>query len=328
MKKSVFVLLSIVLALVSCSTGSYKNTPVAHGNPGDIVVIMSNDSWNSEPGDSIRAIFYDDCPGVPMEEHLFDLHQIPYDKFIQVNMLHRNIIYQEINKNLSEASITVYKDKYAMKQVFINIAAPNQSEFVKCVSKNSQKLIKTFADADRDRWLNQLEKHTNKTISGKIGKKFDIAVKIPLNFKLDVNRDSFLWISNETKNYTMNILIYSWPLTDTSSLDREHIIAMRNKIVKENIPGEKTGSYMTTETVYDYPWYEITTHRGLETAILRGLWKVKGDFMGGPFVSYTKIDKPRHRMVTVEGFVYLPNEEVRDKIHELEWVCYTFDFIK
>lgn len=328
MKRALFLLIPVVFAIASCSTGSYNNVPVAHGNPGDIVVIMNNDSWNSEPGDTMRAVFHEYCPGTPMEEHMFDLHQIPYDKFIQANMLHRNIIFQEINKNLNEATISVVKDKYAKNQVFVNIAAPKQAEFVKIVSKNKYSLLQLFADADRDRWLTQLDKHTNKTISEKIGKKFNISIKIPLNFQLDVNRDNFAWISNETKKYTMNILIYSWTLSDTSSLDREYLIAMRNKIVGENIPGEREGSYMSTETKYDYPWYQLTNHKGLETGILKGLWKVKGDFMGGSFVSFTKIDKPRNRMVTVEGFVYHPNEEVRDKIRELEWICYTFDFIK
>ncbi len=320
-------MLPIVLFLFSCKSG-YKNTPVAHGNPGDIVVVMSNESWNSESGDSLKAIFYEYCNGVPMEEHLFDLHQIPKDEFIDQNKLHRNVIFQEINPEVAEAKITINNDRYALKQVFVNIVAPNQAEFVKIVSKNKNNLIKLFLDADRDRWVEQLTQHTNKSVCDKILDKYNVSIKVPASFYLDELRDGFAWISDDTRTYSLSILVYSWPLSDTSSLDREYLIAMRNSILKENIPGEREGSFMSTETKFDYPFYEIIDHKNQQTAVIRGLWKVKGDFMGGPFVSYTKIDKPRNRMVTVEGFVYYPNEEVRDKIRQLEGILYTFDFVK
>lgn len=328
MKKLLLILVPVFVFFISCNNPEYRNTPVAHGNPGDIVVVMSNESWNSEAGDTLRAVFYEYCSGVPMEEHLFDLHQIPKDKFIDQNKLHRNIIFQEINPDVSEATITINKDRYAQKQVFVNVVAPNQAEFVKIVYKNKNNLIKLFLDADRDRWVEQLTEHSNKTVSDKILKKYNVSLKIPASYYLDEARDNFAWISNETRSYTMSILVYTWPLSDTSSLDREYLIAMRNSVLKENIPGERPGSFMSTETKFDYPYYEIIDHKNQQTAILRGLWKVKGDFMGGPFVSYTKIDKPRNRMVTVEGFVYFPNEEVRDKIRQLEGVLYTFDLVK
>ncbi|MDD3741586.1 MAG: DUF4837 family protein [Bacteroidales bacterium] len=326
--KRLFYLISALILFAGCNNSGYKNTPIAHGNPGDIVVVMNNDSWNSEPGDTLRAVFHDYCYGVPMEEHWFDLHQIPKDKFIDQNRFHRNIIFQEINPEIKEAKLTVFRDRYAQKQVFVNVVAPNQAEFVKIISKNRNNLIKLFLDADRDRWVEQLEKHSNKTVSKKLADKYSITIQIPANYYLDEFRDDFAWISHETRNYNMNIIIYSWTLSDTSSLDRDYLIAMRNIILKENIPGERPGSFMSTETKYDYPYYELIDHKNQPTGILRGLWKVKGDFMGGPFVSYTKIDKPRNRMITVEGFVYHPNEEVRDKIRLLEGVLFTCDLIK
>ncbi len=327
MKTLYLTFIVLVVALTSCSTSAYKAVPTAHGQAGDIVVVMSNASWDSEIGDSTRAVFFDYCAGLPMEEHLFDLHQIPYEKFIQTNRYHRNIVYIEINPEVSEASMTVLADKYALKQVFVNVVAPNQAELVRILSQKKKGLVKLFLDADRDRWLTQLEKNTNKTLSKKIADKFNVSLKVPLYYTLDENRDDFAWLSYETSKYTMNLLIYTWELGDTSSLNRDYLIAMRNIILKDNIPGERPGSYMTSETKYAYPEYELIIHKNIETAVLRGLWKVKGDFMGGPFVSYTKMDKRRNRIVTVEGFVYRPNVESRDNIRELEWVCQTFDLI-
>lgn len=327
MKKLAILISILSIVFYSCNSGSYKSVAYAHGMAGDIIVVMSNQAWDTEAGDSLREVFYQYVVGLPMEEHLFDLHQIPQEQFVKTNKLHRNVIFQEINPNIGEASIKITKNKFAMKQVFVEISAANQYEFAKIVSENKKKLVETFKNADKERWLDILAKYTNKNASNKIQEKFDISLRIPTYYNIDVNRDNFMWISKEAKNYSMNILIYSWEKSDTSVLNADYLISMRNLILKNNIPGERPNSYMSTETKYDYPQFTLVTHNSLQTGLLRGLWKVQGDFMGGPFVSFTKIDEPRNRLVTVEGFVYRPNQEVRDIVRELEWTCSTFDLI-
>ena len=329
MKKPYFIfIIPLLFTIFSCNNTSSKTTPMAHGNPGDIVLVMNNESWNSEPGDTLRAIFHEYCPANPLEENIFDLHQIPKGQFIDQNLYHRNIIFQEIDPNIKEAKLTTTIDKYAQNQVFVNIAAPNQAEFVKEVHKYRNNLIKLFLEADRDRWIAMLSKSFNKTVSDKIQKKYNVSIKIPLNYQLDVYDENFAWVSHESRQYSMAILIYTYPLTDSSEFTSEYLIQERNKVLKENVPGSHLGSYMTTEIKYEYPLLETISHNGLETAVMRGLWRVKGDFMGGPFVNYTKIDKPRNRIICVEAYVYYPNEETRDKMRLLEGVIYTFDIIK
>jgi hypothetical protein len=328
MKKIWFVLLAISLFVVSCNNPRFKNTPVSHGNPGEIIVVMENGSWNSEPGDTMRAIFHQDCPNLPMEENIFDLYQIPRAKFVEQNMLHRNIIFQEINPDVKEAKITITRDKYAQKQVFVNVVAPNQKAFVEIMSKNKQGLIKLFYESDRNRWVDQIVTHSSEKVSNALLKDYSISLSVPQNYFLDEARKDFAWISFEGNSYSMGILVYEYPLTDSTRFELEYLIARRNEVLQKNVPGERDGSYMTTETKYDYPTLEIQSHKNMETAVMHGLWKVHGDFMGGPFVSYTKIDRPRNRVVTVEGFVYHPNEEVRDQIRQLDGVLYTFDLVK
>jgi len=318
----------ILLIIFSCNNPSYKNTPTAHGKSGEIVVVMSNESWNSEPGDTLRAIFHEYCPANPLEEHIFDLHQISKDKFIDQNLYHRNVIFQEIDANIKDSKLSIVLDKYAQNQVFVNVAAPNQAALVNELSKYRNNFIKLFLEADRDRWISMFSKNYNKTISDKILKKYNLSIKLPINYYLDVYDENFAWISHESRQYSMAFLIYTYPLTDSSEFTSKYLIQERNKILKENVPGSRPDSYMTTEVKYDYPSLEKITHNGLETAVMRGLWKVKGDFMGGPFVSYTKMDKPRNRMVCIEAYVYYPNEETRDKMRQLEGVIYTYDIVK
>ena len=55
----------------------------------------------------------------------------------------------------------------------------------------------------------------------------------------------------------------------------------------------------------------------------RGLWFVEGDFMGGPFLSYTFKDIDNRRLIVVEGFSYSPGAKKRDFVFELEAILKT-----
>lgn len=55
----------------------------------------------------------------------------------------------------------------------------------------------------------------------------------------------------------------------------------------------------------------------------RGLWRMKGDFMGGPFVSHTRLDKKNQRIITAEIFVYSPEKMKRNLVRQMEASLYT-----
>lgn len=56
-------------------------------------------------------------------------------------------------------------------------------------------------------------------------------------------------------------------------------------------------------------------HNGVE---LRGLWSSVRDKMGGPFYSYTMLSPDQSSCITVDGFVYAPQEKKRDYLREVE----------
>lgn len=123
----------------------------------------------------------------------------------------------------------------------------------------------------------------------------------------------------------MGIFIYTYPFTDTNTFSLDYLLNKRDAFLQKYVPGERQGSYMTTERKYDYPQMAIINQKGNYTAAITGLWRMQGDFMGGPFVSRTMVDTLRNRVVTVEGFVYYPNEEVRNYVRQLETLLSTME---
>ena len=65
---------------------------------------------------------------------------------------------------------------------------------------------------------------------------------------------------------------------------------------------------MKTEKRFELS-YEPITYRGEYRGVLRGLWRMEGDKMGGPFVSHALLDKKKGRVIVAESFVYAPESK-------------------
>ena len=136
--------------------------------------------------------------------------------------------------------------------------------------------------------------------------------------------DGALWIANASQDISRNIVIYSVPYSDVKQFDKDYLLQVRDSVVKSLIPGPVDGSYMATEYRYDPPRYRHTTMASGKFATeTRGLWRVEGDLMGGPFVSHSRVDTLNNRVVVVEGFVYAPQKSKRDLMRRLEGALYT-----
>lgn len=91
--------------------------------------------------------------------------------------------------------------------------------------------------------------------------------------------------------------------------------------MKANIPGAKDGMYMATDTMtVETKALNVQGEYALEA---RGLWRMKGDFMGGPFVSHTRLDKANNRVITAEIFIYSPDKLKRNLVRLMEASLYT-----
>lgn len=80
---------------------------------------------------------------------------------------------------------------------------------------------------------------------------------------------------------------------------------------------------MTTEYRLQ-PRYEEVSFRGRFAAKMRGLWKMEGDFMGGPWTSLAWVDEARGQLVTVDGYVYAPYFGKREYLREVEAMVRSF----
>ena len=131
----------------------------------------------------------------------------------------------------------------------------------------------------------------------------------------------FLWASTNRATADMNFVMYSYPYTDKDTFTKDYFIHKRDSVMKANIPGEREGMYMATDSMFVD--VEDIVVKGEYAQEARGLWEMEGDMMGGPFVSHARVDRANGRVVVVEAFIYSPDKLKRNLMRQMEASLYT-----
>ena len=172
-----------------------------------------------------------------------------------------------------------------------------------------------------NRQISFLETRHSDIVANKVDSMFGSEIWLPAEITSYKHGKDFFWGSTNKASGDQNIVVYSYPYTDKNTFTKEYFINKRDSIMMINLPGAQEGMYMSTDSVT----VEMTplNVQGQYSLEARGLWRMKGDFMGGPFVSHTRIDTINNRVVTAEVFVYSPNKLKRNLMRMLEASLYT-----
>lgn len=320
-KIGIFLLSTIILA----SCGNVGNSlPSVAGNPFSLLVVMNDSAWRAPAGRTIVALFDQDMDGLPQSEPIMDMNQCNQTLFTDALKPSRNILLTEISEKYSAPKITYAKDKWAYPQAIVKIVAPNDTSFVSTINKYGPNIREYFVRTERERRMKYLSENGNENSKKEVADMFGIQIDMPQGLSKSTKRKNFYWITNDQAGVRQDIVIYSYPYTDKKTFSRDFIIAKRDSILKNNIPGEIKGSYMSTEVKYVMPTFnEIWVNDGY-CAELRGLWRMRnGAAMGGPFYSHTRLDEINQQVITIEAFVFAPGKSKRNTIRQLEAVVFS-----
>src|SRR5687767_4941582 len=115
-----FVLISVSLFIFSCSKKNEKaEERESVGNINTIDLIINDQLWNGEVGDSLRKKLAAPVDGLPQEEPIFTINQYP-SKVLEGNkLLNRNII---IVRKGDKSHFEIVKNEFAKPQNVIYIS--------------------------------------------------------------------------------------------------------------------------------------------------------------------------------------------------------------
>lgn len=325
MKKHLFYLSMVLVLMLFAACGKGKKgvfTPSSSGRAYEILVVVDQGLWERPAGRALFDVLDSDVPGLPQSERSFRImYTAPANYDATLKMI-RNIIIVDVNKELyTQPKFKSAKNVYAVPQSILTIQAADEPSFAKFVEENSQTIIDFFTHAEMNRQISVLEKKHSDYISTKVKSIFDCDVWVPGELTSTKQGENFFWAGMNAATGDQNFVIYSYPYTDKDTFTKEYFVHKRDSVMKINIPGAREGMYMMTDSLMtDVRPISVQGEYALEA---RGLWRVKGDFMGGPFVSHTRLDKANQRIIVSEIFIYSPDKLKCNLVRQMEASLYT-----
>ncbi|MBQ4801440.1 DUF4837 family protein [Aquimarina sp. MMG015] len=316
-----------VFCIVSC-TETKKNTSEkingslaqSIGKINELSVIIDNELWTGSLGDTIRKYFGAEVPGLPQEEPLFSMRQIPPDVFTGLARRYRTFL--KIQEG-DESKVYVANNKYATPQLGYVITGTSQDEIIRLIQERSAGMIAKYKKVE----MREKQYRIKKSVEyiPQLKEKIGITLKIPSAYRIAKEEDKFFWLRKDITNGDMNLMIYELPLgsipKDSSTIAK--IIKVRDSIGVLKIP-TNSGKFITEEAYAPYLYEtKLDDKFAFET---KGTWEIKDRYMAGPFVNYAIDDVANNRQLVIEGFVLAPSVRKRNFMFELEAIIKSIKF--
>ncbi len=248
MKKACFLVFCIALLCCSCTHKSQKPSEIESlGRINSLTIIINDQLWNGEIGDSLRKKFAAPVDGLPQEEPLFTINQYPIKGLDGSKTNNRNIIIVKLEE---KNNFEIIPDEFATPQNAVHISGTTVAEILAHIETNSEALIKMLKKTE----IEANQKNIDKSLLNdkKIRKKFKIALHLPSTYKYVLNKPNFLWLKKEILSGNNSILIYKVPfkmILKNNNLTN-NIVKMRDSIGALYIHSKAKKSRMITETSY------------------------------------------------------------------------------
>ena len=263
----------------------------------------------------------EDVTGLPQPEPLCRLIQVKKGKTRGNYLLVRTRIVVNIGER--DFSVTLHHDENAAPQNIIRITAQSAQQLRERL--NGEKLrhivdeveLKHLADI-----ISGNPSKQNREMQDEIKKMFGIDMKIPAAMNASKKAKDFIWISNNASSGMQNLLVMKVKSEErragkgkVKSEERRmknsnafHVNdkALIDSILRTNMPGETDSMYMVIPHLSE-----------------RGLWEMKGDAMGGPYVMHrihrqtSQAAKQGYNLYII-AFVYAPEMKKKILIKQLE----------
>ncbi len=284
----------IFLLLTSCGlTGKNRKKPASTGQPYEIVLEGDTDSI-------VTRILTEDVPALPQPEPLCKLIQVKKGKTKGSYLLVRTRII--VNITDKDFAVKLNHDENAAPQNIIRINARSVQQLRERL--NGEKLRQLVDEAELKHLAEMISNNPskqNKEMQEEVKKTFGLDMKIPVSMNASKKAKDFIWISNNASTGMQNLLVMKVKSEERrmKNLNAFHVNvndkAQIDSILRTNMPGETDSMYMTIPVLLE-----------------RGLWEMKGDAMGGPYVMH------RIHNLYVIGFVYAPEMKKKILIKQLE----------
>ena len=323
MKKTAFILLAAAL-LAACNSPENKalTKRSSSGKTCEVLVAADKGHYTGATKALLDTILLSPQPCLPQPEARFSVVNIPVSSLHNTQMfkMHRNIIICDINADNPD-KFYIHHNQWAEPQVVVDIAASSEESLRNMLSMHRDRIVEELYKAEYERMDRAFYKDRDVELMNRVQAKYGFTLSLPKEFSWAKDDGDFLWLRKETKDFGLGVLVNVMPYRDQSQFDTAKVYNRLDTVMRREVPGPAEGSYMGTERRVELQ-SRVVDFEGSKYCIeTRGLWRLFGDFMGGPFVSYTLLSPDGTQVVELTGYVYCPRFDKRDYLMQVDGIC-------
>lgn len=305
MNKAFYLALSLVLLVCSCDNRKGL-LPPSGGKLYEVLLV-------GDSSDIVKGALQADMPGLPQGEPQFDVSSIDSAAFGATLRSTREIVVVRTSPRLY-ATVRIRYDRnvWAEPQTVVTLTAPSMKMVSDSIGRIAPTLLRLLNAAEMRKSMAMLRDHRNTKAERLVDSMFHVRMWIPLDMVSSRKGRDFAWFSNGSPSMMSNIVVYKAPRHDAP-------VAQRDSALARNIKGETDRMHMATVA--------STVAMNASGTAFRGLWEMKGDNMGGPFVC-RRVRMPGADSicdVVVEGFVFAPGKDKRNAMRQMEAVLHSIN---
>ena len=291
-------LIVFLFVLSACSDG-IKTLPSSTGIFSEVIFVVEDALWENQVKDVAFKTFGVPIQGLTQDESSFRVIQVNHSEFKSILKTHKNIVI--IAKNVPTSN---QQDKWANDQLVVQLEFKHEdNELTKDLNK-----VKAIFEFREIRILrNSISKSSQKIQEKHIKEEFNIEILIPSEYTIIKDTLAFFWATYnpEKQEEIKHLFVFSFAPKEINL--QQEVLQKTDSIFTKYLLGAKQGQHVKIEDMFS-PVYSENTYRGL--------WKLEGGFMGGPFLIKTYfINK---KVVVTVGLIFAPNDRKRNYIRTLE----------
>lgn len=319
-------LLALGMALLTgCSHQDEKKeqkrrVPASDGLPSELLVVVDRPVWTTDVADSIKAITEGAVPSLPQHESYFRaMHILSQNYSATYHSLHSQLFVQ-LDAGLEKPMIGVAYDVTARPQIQVTVKAPDLNAMRRFLSSHGMQIRNLIEDHQLQMRVARLQRKHSQKISADLRQTLGMDIHAPEQIRATKKGKDFLWAGTNLNEKDQNLVVYTYPWDGSDVLTADYMAMKRDSVMRVNIPGSQPDQWMQTTREQGIPMLTSEVHPigGRMAQEVHGLWEMRCGALGGPFVSLSRIDTARHRVIVAEGFVYSPSTPKRDLLRDLE----------
>ena len=291
-------LILFLFVLSACSDG-IKTLPSSTGILSEVIFVVEDALWENQVKDVAFRTFGVPIQGLTQDESSFRIIQVNHSEFKSILKTHKNIVI--IAKNMPTSN---QQDKWANDQLVVQLEFKHEDNEL----TNDLNKVKAIFEFREIRILrNSISKSSQKIQEKHIKEEFNIETLIPLEYTVIKDTVALFWATYnpEKQEEIKHLFVFSFEPKEINL--QQEVLHKTDSIFTKYLLGANNGQHVKIEDMF-LPVYSEN--------IYRGLWKLNGGFMGGPFLIKTYFFNKK--VVVTVGLIFAPNDRKRNYIRTLE----------